>query len=234
MRSSKPSPLSSLHVPMLAGTMLLASVAALSSPLAAQAAAPRTPAVPAANAAGTPVGTPATAQPAAPAVAPRQSWTADRRNFVVGDIVTVLIDDYTISTAVKENIASDQRTRGLGLDAQLPSSSKRVGLDTRNTATQQQRGSARRENRFQNEMSVRVVAVGANGLLQVKGTKKIDVDKAKQDIEFSGWVRAQDISAQNYVESNRVADVSIGYASPGNLAKPKQGMLSKVLGAIWP
>ena len=199
--------------------------------LGAQGATPVQPAT------GAPASATAAAAPGAataPVARPRESWTSDRRNFLVGDIVTVLIDDYTISTAVKENIASDQRSRELGADAQLPTSSKRVGIDTRNSATQQQRGSARRENRFQNEMSVRVVAIGPNGLLQLKGTKKIDVDKAKQDIEFGGWVRAQDISPQNYVESNRVADVTIGYASPGNLAKPKQGILTKILGALWP
>jgi flagellar L-ring protein precursor FlgH len=83
-------------------------------------------------------------------------------------------------------------------------------------------------------MSVRVVAVGPNGLLQVKGTKKIDVDKAMQDIVFSGWVRAQDVSVSNVVESSRVADVQLGYASPGPLGKPKQGILTKVVGALWP
>jgi flagellar L-ring protein precursor FlgH len=207
-------------------TLLLAAATLAAAPVAAQSG---TGAPPATATAAAPAPQPAQAAPK-----PRESWTADRRNFVVGDIVTVLIDDYTISTAVKENIASDQRTRELGANARLPTSSKTVGIDTRNSATQQQRGTARRENRFQNEMSVRVVSVGPNGLLQVKGTKKIDVDKARQDIEFAGWVRAQDISPQNYVESNRVADVTIGYASPGNLAKPKQGILSKVLGALWP
>jgi flagellar L-ring protein precursor FlgH len=207
------------RAPMLAGTALL-----LSLPASATAGAQAAPTPPA--------NTPPAA--AAPTVAPRQSWTADRRNFQVGDIVTVLIDDYTISTAIKENVATDQRTRDLGAAAQLPTDYKTVGISTRNGATQQQRGSARRENRFQNEMSVRVVAVGQNGLLQLKGTKKIDVDKAKQDIEFTGWVRAQDISPQNYVESNRVADVTIGYMSPGPLAKPKQGIITKILGAIWP
>ncbi len=219
-----------LRRPMLAGLALLLASAetAVVSRLEAQTRPP---------ASGTPAVTPsgASAGAAATAAAPaRQSWTADRRSFAVGDIITVLIDDYTISTAVKENIASDARTRDLDLDAQLPSSSKNVGLSTRNSASQQQRGSARRENRFQNEMSVRVVSVGQNGLMQLKGTKKIDVDKAKQDIEFTGWVRMQDISPQNYVESNRVADVTIGYTSPGPLGKPKQGMLSKLLGALWP
>ena len=167
-------------------------------------------------------------------IKPRESWTADRRSFAVGDIITILIDDYTISTAVKENSASDSRTRGLSVNAKLPTSSKQVGLDTRNNADQQQRGSARRENRFQNEMSVRVVAVGANGLLQLKGTKKIDIDKALQDIEFTGWVRAQDVSTSNVIESSRVADAQLGYTSPGPLGKPKQGMITKVLGALWP
>ncbi len=178
----------------------------------------------------------ATAPATAPANAPRPrvSWTSDRRDFVVGDLITVLIDDYTVSTAVKENTATDSRTRGLGLNAQLPTNSKNVGLDTRNSADQSQRGSARRENRFQNEMSVRIVAVAPNGLLQLKGTKNIDVDKSGQNIEFTGWVRPQDISATNMVESNRVADAKLGYLSPGPLGKPKQGIISKVLGGLWP
>lgn len=172
--------------------------------------------------------------PAAATRPARSSWTADRRDFAVGEIITILIDDYTISTAIKENLATNQRTRDLDLDAQLPTSSKSVGLSTRNGATQQQRGSTRNENRFQNEMSVRIAAIDANGVLQLKGTKKIHIDKNKQDITLTGYARAQDISAQNYVESNRVADITIGYASPGNLGKPKQGLVSKILGAFWP
>ena len=187
-----------------------------------------------------PVGqTPVSPTPATPAAAPqttlaRNSWVADRRQYAVGDLITVLIDDYTISTAVKENVAQDTRNRGFGLSARLPSSSQNANIDTRNSADQTQRGQARRENRFQNEMSVRVVATGPNGLLQVKGTKKIDVDKQMQDIVFTGWVRAQDVSVTNVVESSRVADVQLGYASPGNLGKPKQGIISKVLGIVWP
>jgi flagellar L-ring protein precursor FlgH len=176
----------------------------------------------------------ATAAPATPAVPVRSSWVSDRRDFAVGDIITVLIDDYTISTAVKEDLATDTRSRGLSMNAQLPSSNKSVGIDSRNTADQTKRGQAKRENRFQNEMSVRVVAVAPNGLLQVKGTKKIDVDKAQQDIVFTGFIRPQDITTGNSVESSRVADISIGYVSPGPLGTPKQGMLTKILGALWP
>jgi flagellar L-ring protein FlgH len=170
-------------------------------------------------------------RPAAPA---RSSWVSDRRNFVVGDIITVLIDDYTISTAIKENIAQDDRTRGLGVSVRVPNTSQNANIDASNRANQQQRGQARRENRFQNEMSVRVVSVGQNGLLQVQGTKLIDIDRAKQDIVFTGWVRAQDISSGNLVESSRVADAQLTYQSPGPLGKPKQGLLTRVISVVWP
>ena len=185
-------------------------------------------------AAAAPAATPAaTAAPAA--AAPRRaSWTSDRREFVVGDIITVLIDDYTISTAVKENLNTDNRSRGLSATAAIPGQSQRAAIDSRNTADQMQRGQARRENRFQNEMSVRVVAVGPGGLLQVKGEKVITVDKAAQDVAFAGWIRAQDVGTGNTIESSRVADAQLSYSSPGGLGKPKQGLVTKLLGVLWP
>jgi flagellar L-ring protein precursor FlgH len=227
--------LSSPHATLYASSRLLIAGALLlsASRLSAQAA-PTTP--PAGTA--TPAATTSAATTASTTTRPpRESWTSDRRNYVVGDLITVLIDDYTISTALKENLATDTRTRGLSANARLPTgsgSNKNIGIDTRNTSDQQQRGSARRENRFQNELSVRVIAIAPNGLLQLKGTKNINIDKSGQDVVFTGYVRPQDISITNMVESNRVADAQLGYLSPGPLGKPKQGMVTKILGAFWP
>lgn len=216
---------------LIAVATLLVSVPALSAPLVAQAPSGQ----PAGAApASTSASTSASTATAAPTPRRRESWTSDRRDFVVGDLITVLIDDYTVSSALKENTATDSRSRGLSVSAQLPASSKNVGLDSKNSADQQQRGSARRENRFQNEMSVRVVAIGPNGLLQLKGTKNIDIDKSGQNIVFTGWVRPQDVSMTNMIESNRVADAQLGYVSPGPLGKPSQGIISKILGGLWP
>jgi flagellar L-ring protein precursor FlgH len=183
-----------------------------------------------------PVTPPATDEVATlPTRAPRQSWVADRRRFAIGDVITVLIDDYTISTAVKDNIAQDTRRRNIGGIVRLPlQASRNAGIDARNDADTQQRGSLRRENRFQNEMSVRVIATGENGLLQVRGTKNITVDKAQQAVVFEGWLRAQDVSPQNLVESYRVADATVAYNSPGPLGRPKSGLFTKVLGLFVP
>ena len=178
---------------------------------------------------------PATAAAAGPAPKPvRESWTTDRLTFLVGDVITILIDDYTISTAVTENTATDTRSSGVSVTANLPTGSKGGGLDSRKNAAQQQRGSAKRENRFQNEMSVRVAAIGPGGLLQLKGTKKINVEKNSQDILMTGWARVQDISTQNVIESSRVADLQVGYAAVGTLGKPSKSIIMKLLGGVLP
>ena len=196
---------------------------------------PATPATPAAPAAS------AAANAAAPASArPKlRAWTGDRREFAVGDIITVLVDDYTISSAVKDDVASQRRARDLGLDVNVrqgggTSTSVDANIGSRNDAQSRNNGEARRENRFQSEMSVRVVALGPNGTLQVKGRRLVDVDKAKQDVTLTGWVRAQDVTTQNVVESSRIADAQLTYVSPGPLGKPKQSILTRVISIVWP
>ena len=209
---------------------LLALTAALvAAPLAAQAPAGATPAA----------ATPA-AQPA-PATRPvRQSWTSPRRSFATGDIVTVWIDEYTLASANTSNTASDRRNRDLGIDARIntgPGSATNINADLGfdNSADSRQQGEALRQNRFQSEMSVRVVAVDpATGLLQIKGSKLVNLDKNQQEITLTGWVRPQDITAQNAVESARIADAQLVYTGKGGLGKPKGGIMGRVLGMVWP
>src|SRR5690606_6908769 len=62
---------------------------------------------------------PPTAAPPQQAVNPLNaplSWTGDRRHFQVGDIITVLIDEQTIASADRSNVAADDRTSVLALD----------------------------------------------------------------------------------------------------------------------
>jgi flagellar L-ring protein FlgH len=221
-----PQPRIRMHARLLHATLALALPAALAAALPGALAAQTQGSTPPAAAAA-PTSTPA----------PRASWLSDRREFAVGDVITVFVDDYTIASAIKDNIATDRRRRNAGIDVAKPgplAGSISAGVDSRNDGDSQQRGQARRENRFQSEMSVRVVALGPNGTMQVKGRKLIDVDKGQQDVTLTGWVRAQDVSTGNVVESARIADAQLTYVSPGPLGKPKGGILSKVVGILWP
>ncbi|HYD52445.1 MAG TPA: flagellar basal body L-ring protein FlgH [Gemmatimonadaceae bacterium] len=210
----------------------LAAIAGLlaATPLGAQAPAPAASA-PAASA-------PAALAQAAPRA--RASWLSDRREFAVGDIITVLLDESTRASAVKGQVGTDQQSRdlGLGIDPPnmgtdpMPSIDATVGTDKRTSS--RQHGESRRDIRFLSEMSVRVVAVSATGLLQVKGTKNVAQDKVTQDFQYTGWIRPQDVSTRNVVESARVADAKLVYQVKGNLGKTRGGLIGKVIGAVWP
>ncbi|MDQ6827897.1 MAG: flagellar basal body L-ring protein FlgH [Gemmatimonadota bacterium] len=199
----------------------------------AQAAAPATP----------PATPPATA-PAAAATAPdsnaakrssRRSWTADRREYGVGDVVTVLVDETTLASQDKNNTASESKKKDLAFGFSTATGGTKLGVTSGNTGTSQQTGASTRQNRFQTEVSVRVVAISPQGLLQIKGKKMMLVDKNQQEVYLTGWIRPQDISSTNLIDGFRVADAELKFSESGeNLAAPKGGILGRILGKIWP
>jgi flagellar L-ring protein FlgH len=168
------------------------------------------------------------------------SWTADRREYAVGDIITVLVSEATLATAVKAQNGTDQQTRknGLGLEppkigeTSLPSIDASMSMDK--NASSKQSGDAKRAVNFQGDISVRVTSVDKSGQLQIKGSKIVDVDKNKQTLNFSGWVRPEDISAQNVIASERVADAALTYQLSGNLGKTRGGIIGRLLNVFWP
>lgn len=227
----------------LTGAVVAAATATLvtASALSAQAAAPATR--PPAQARGATTGTAAgaAAQPAqdAPAltstaVPGRQSWLSDRRDFHLGDIVTVLVDEYTLTSLDKEVNATDNRQRTLGLGISTPTSNKAFGINSNNSNQSQNTGLDARTNRLTTDMSARVVAIGPNGVMQLKGTKMIKVEESKVNLTLTGWVRVQDVAPDNSIQSFRMADANLDYQAEGPLGKAKSGIIGRLLGAFWP
>ena len=181
------------------------------------------------------------AQPAIAAAAPdtayrrpeRRSWTSDRREFVVGDILTVLVDEQTLASAHKGQTASDAQTRDLGLEAPSVLDSD-VRLGTSKKSASRQDGQATRDLRFRGDMTVRVVAIQPNGVLEVKGTRTVDVDKNKQQLTLSGFVRPEDVSRANAVASLRIADAQLVYTLTGDLGKTRGGIIGRLVSVFWP
>ena len=69
-----------------------------------------------------------------------------------------------------------------------------------------------------------------NGLLAVRGEKWLRLNQGDEYIRFSGVVRKQDISPNNTVESERVADARITYSGTGDVAAgSEQGWVSRLL-----
>lgn len=168
------------------------------------------------------------------AVAGRQSWLSDRRDFHVGDIVTVLVDEYTLTSLDKEVNATESRQRSLGLGINTPTSNKSYGINSNNGNQSRNSGLDARTNRLTTDMSARVVAIAPNGVMQLKGTKMIKVEESKVNLTLTGWVRVQDVAPDNSIQSFRMADADLDYQAEGPLGKAKSGIIGRLLGAFWP
>ena len=172
-----------------------------------------------------------------PTRTPRHSWTSDRRGFQEGDVITVLIDEQTLAATLRGTSSSNSRSRDMSLGAnQTIIDLPRIGADVSSSDASQSRssGDLTRENRFQAEMTVRVVAVEPNGLLELEGKKMVNVDKNTEEITLTGFVRSEDVSTGNLVESWRLADAQLIYTTTGSLGNPKSGIISRILGILWP
>ncbi len=169
------------------------------------------------------------------------SWTSDRRDFQVGDVVTVLVSEATLASATKSQTGTDQQSRqnDIGITPPKVGTSALPNIDadmsTNKNSASKQNGDAKRGVTFRGDISVRVVKIDERtGLLEIRGTKAVDVDKNKQELRFSGWVRPEDINVQNLVPSERVADASLTYSLSGNLGKTRGGIIGRLITVFWP
>lgn len=172
--------------------------------------------------------------------ATRQSWTSDKTRLGIGDVVTIVIDERTSASANLSDKASNTKKSAMSLDVEPPAtggktSSIAVKVGSDNAGSSVKSGDTQRTNNFRSVMSARVIAVSPTGMVQLRGHKMVNVDKNMQDVVVTGWVRPQDISpSDNTVASSRIADATIDYAQSGALGNPKTGIISKMLGLIWP
>jgi flagellar L-ring protein precursor FlgH len=91
------------------------------------------------------------------------------------------------------------------------------------------------ERKFADNVTVVVVDILPNGNLVVLGTRDRDISGDTQTIEISGIVRPSDISFDNSVRSERVADFHI-VSRNGGISAPytKPGWLGSILDIVWP
>ena len=169
---------------------------------------------------------PASAQadqsPGPPSPPPRASWTSDRVAIREGDIITILIDELTQASANTNQTSSNDTNRDVRLSF--------VGnLRTANGLSTREVGQSSRGDRFRSEISARIVEILPSGLARVEGSKKIQIDDHEQELVVRGFIRPQDLSLANTIDSWRVSDAEILYTSNDKLVS-SGGILSKILG----
>ena len=96
-------------------------------------------------------------------------------------------------------------------------------------------GATSRKGKLTARITALVTAVAPNGNLWVEGEKVVAVNREDQHVVVSGWVRPEDINAQNEVLSFRLAQARVDYYGVGVIgSKQHPGWAMWVLDLAWP
>ncbi|MDQ7031739.1 MAG: flagellar basal body L-ring protein FlgH [Desulfonauticus sp.] len=96
-------------------------------------------------------------------------------------------------------------------------------------------GETTRESEVTAKIAARVVRVLPNGVLQIEGARRIQVNGETQIIVVRGLVRSRDIGPDNSISSDYIANAQIEIYGQGVLAdRQKPGWLTRLLDNLWP
>jgi flagellar L-ring protein precursor FlgH len=172
----------------------------------------------------------------------RQSdaWFGRGRNFQVGDIITVLLDESTQAARTSNtDLSREAKNTGLptGLNTEIGKISPFLqGVDLSSSgSTSKGKGVADQKATLKGSLAVTVVEVLANGNLMVRGEKKLGLAEGTEVIQVSGIIRPQDVGPNSTVQSLRLANAQIAYRGNGDVANAaKAGWGTSALHRFWP
>jgi flagellar L-ring protein precursor FlgH len=171
------------------------------------------------------------------------------RNYRVGDLITVMLDESTragreqkgsVSREAENNVVPSglvskiMRLPDKLLGDKFDGSLNGVNLN-KSTIKSDGVGTAGQSASLTGAVSVTVVEVLANGNLMVRGEKQLALTEGAEVIQVSGIIRPDDVSPNNMVQSRRLANAQISYRGTGDMAAvAKTGWGTKALLQIWP
>jgi len=170
----------------------------------------------------------------------RQSdaWFGRGRNYQVGDVITILLDENTKSLRTQNAAVSREGKTTLpsGLNTQLGKNPFLTGIDlTNNKASSTGTGTADQLATLTGSVAVTVVEILANGNLMVRGEKKLGLAEGTEVIQVSGVIRPEDVGPNSTVQSRRLANAQIAYRGSGDLANAtRAGWGTTLLHKFWP
>lgn len=163
----------------------------------------------------------------------RNSLLGDRRAGDMGDILTVVIEidekaeisnSTSRSRSAKESLKMPQLF-GLPqeLDKHLPdgaTSADAVSVGSNGESNGD--GSVRRNEKLTLRVAATVTEVLANGILAIQGSQEVRVNFELRELLVSGYVRPEDISRNNEITYDKIAQAQISYGGRGQITDVQQ------------
>jgi len=168
------------------------------------------------------------------------SWFGKGRNFQVGDVITVLLNESTQAARTQNGTITRDSSNTLvptGLQnygAGLGGFMKGINL-TGGSVSNKGTGAADQQASLNGSVAVAVVEVMANGNLVLRGEKQLALTEGSEVIQVAGIIRPDDVAPNNTVQSRRLANAQIAYRGTGDLANAtRAGWGTSALLKLWP
>ncbi len=173
----------------------------------------------------------------------QESLFQDIKAHRVGDIVTIMVSEQ--SKASKEAATSTSRTRELTGEASFmglstPSQTilqpiNKTGYGLNFDSTFAGKGSTKKADSMTAYMTATVTEILPNGNLVIRGSRWTKVNDELQQIVLEGVVRPMDITRDNTVLSQNIAEAKIFFVGKGPVSRhQKPGWLGQLLDTILP
>ena len=171
----------------------------------------------------------------------RQSdaWFGRGRNYQVGDIITVLLNESTQAARTQNTDVSREAKNSLPTGASTQVGKFSPFLDgvnlNDNRTSSTGKGKADQQASLSGSVAVTVVEILANGNLVIRGEKKLGLSEGTEVIQVSGVIRPEDIGPNSTVQSRRLANAQIAYRGSGDLANAtRAGWGTSFMHKFWP
>ena len=156
----------------------------------------------------------------------------------VGDLITVVLQE-SINASKS---ASTEADKDSNIDIPQPTlfgKDNRINElinDLEATREFEGDGETTQENSIEGNITVTVHKVYPNGYLLVKGEKLLELNEGSEVVRITGIVRPVDITPDNTILSNQIANAQIAYKGKGIVSdSSKAGWLTRFFySAIWP
>jgi flagellar L-ring protein precursor FlgH len=171
----------------------------------------------------------------------RQSdaWFGRGRNYQVGDIITVLLNESTQAARTQNSEVNrdSKNTLPSGFSTQVGKMSPFLdGINLNNNAIDtKSKGQADQQASLVGSVAVTVVEILANGNLVIRGEKKLGLAEGTEVIQVTGVIRPEDVGPNSTVQSRRLANAQIAYRGTGDLANANRvGWGTSLMHKFWP
>ena len=163
----------------------------------------------------------------------RSSLLGDHRAQRRGDILTVVveIDDQAQFSDTTARSRAGSENMGMPslfgipqrLNETLPDGANAASLvSTSSSSNFSGNGSVNRNEKVTLRLAVTIVEELPNGVLRIEGQQEVRVNNELRQLLISGYVRPDDISRQNEITYDKVAEAQISYGGRGLLTDAQQ------------